>query len=72
MDGEGSSRAEPAEKGDKDADKALTAYKIIDYAGKKFAWAEMQPLPPLRAHVTTAAPKPAFDDDDDDEDDEEA
>jgi 23S rRNA pseudouridine955/2504/2580 synthase len=55
VDGEGSSRAEPAEKGDKDADRALTAYKIIDYAGKKFAWAEMQPLTgrmhQLRAHA---------------------
>jgi 23S rRNA pseudouridine955/2504/2580 synthase len=55
VDGDGSSRAEPAEKGDKDADRAVTAYKIIDYAGKKFAWAEMQPLTgrmhQLRAHA---------------------
>jgi 23S rRNA pseudouridine955/2504/2580 synthase len=44
IDGEGSSRSAPAERGDKEASRAVTEYKIIDYAGKKFAWAEMNPL----------------------------
>jgi len=55
IDGDGSSRAEPAEKGDSQASRALTEYKILDYAGKKFAWAEMRPLTgrmhQLRAHA---------------------
>jgi 23S rRNA pseudouridine955/2504/2580 synthase len=44
IEGEGSSRSAPAARGDKDADRAVTAYRILDYAGKKFAWAEMNPL----------------------------
>jgi 23S rRNA pseudouridine955/2504/2580 synthase len=44
VDGEGSSRSAPAERGDKEASRAVTEYKILDYAGKKFAWAEMNPL----------------------------
>jgi 23S rRNA pseudouridine955/2504/2580 synthase len=55
IDGEGSSRSAPAERGDKEALRAVTAYKILDYAGKKFAWAEMNPLTgrmhQLRAHA---------------------
>jgi len=44
IDGAGTSRAEPASRDDKEAQKALTEYRIIDYAGKKFAWAELTPL----------------------------
>jgi 23S rRNA pseudouridine955/2504/2580 synthase len=44
IDGDGSSRAAPAERGDKEALRAITEYKILDYAGKKFAWVEMNPL----------------------------
>jgi 23S rRNA pseudouridine955/2504/2580 synthase len=44
IEGDGSSRAAPAERGDAEASRAITAYKILDYAGKKFAWAEMNPL----------------------------
>jgi 23S rRNA pseudouridine955/2504/2580 synthase len=44
IEGEGSSRSAPAARGDKEADRAVTAYRILDYAGKKFAWAEMNPL----------------------------
>jgi 23S rRNA pseudouridine955/2504/2580 synthase len=50
----GSSRAEPGARNDKEALKAVTEYRIIDYAGKKFAWAELNPLTgrmhQLRAH----------------------
>jgi 23S rRNA pseudouridine955/2504/2580 synthase len=50
----GTSRAEPASRKDPDALKAVTEYKIVDYAGKKFAWAELQPqtgrMHQLRAH----------------------
>jgi 23S rRNA pseudouridine955/2504/2580 synthase len=55
VDGDGASRAAPAERGDKEALRAVTEYKILDYAGKKFAWAEMNPLTgrmhQLRAHA---------------------
>jgi 23S rRNA pseudouridine955/2504/2580 synthase len=44
IDGEGSSRSAPAERGDAEASRAVTEYRILDYAGKKFAWAEMNPL----------------------------
>jgi 23S rRNA pseudouridine955/2504/2580 synthase len=44
VEGEGSSRAAPAERNDKEASRAVTEYRILDYAGKKFAWAEMSPL----------------------------
>jgi 23S rRNA pseudouridine955/2504/2580 synthase len=44
IEGAGSSRSEPAARDDKEALKALTEYRIIDYAGKKFAWAELMPL----------------------------
>ncbi|MDE8342293.1 MAG: RluA family pseudouridine synthase [Acidocella sp.] len=44
VEGEGSSRSAPASREDKEALRAVTEYKIIDYAGKKFAWAELNPL----------------------------
>jgi 23S rRNA pseudouridine955/2504/2580 synthase len=44
VEGEGSSRSAPASREDKAALRAVTEYKIIDYAGKKFAWAELNPL----------------------------
>jgi 23S rRNA pseudouridine955/2504/2580 synthase len=44
VEGEGSSRSAPADRKDKEASRAITEYKILDYAGKKFAWAEMNPL----------------------------
>jgi 23S rRNA pseudouridine955/2504/2580 synthase len=54
IDGEGSSRTAPAARGDKQADRAVTNYRIIDYAGKKFAWAELNPetgrMHQLRVH----------------------
>jgi 23S rRNA pseudouridine955/2504/2580 synthase len=50
----GTSRSEPASRRDPNADKAVTGYKIIDYAGKKFAWAELSPqtgrMHQLRVH----------------------
>jgi 23S rRNA pseudouridine955/2504/2580 synthase len=50
----GSSRSEPANRGDPNADKAVTEYKILDYAGKKFALAELKPqtgrMHQLRVH----------------------
>lgn len=50
----GTSRSEPAGRKDPDALKAVTEYKILDYAGKKFAWAQLNPLTgrmhQLRAH----------------------
>jgi 23S rRNA pseudouridine955/2504/2580 synthase len=51
----GSSRAEPAGRQNPDALKAVTDYKILDYAGKKFSWAELSPqtgrMHQLRAHT---------------------
>ena len=51
----GSSRSEPANRRDPDATKAVTEYKIIDYAGKKFALAELFPqtgrMHQLRVHA---------------------
>jgi 23S rRNA pseudouridine955/2504/2580 synthase len=44
IEGEGSSRAAPADRNDKEASRAVTEYRILDYAGKKFAWAELNPL----------------------------
>jgi 23S rRNA pseudouridine955/2504/2580 synthase len=44
IQGEGSSRAAPATKGDPEATRAVTDYKILDYAGKKFSWAEFNPV----------------------------
>ena len=50
----GTSRAEPAGRKDPEALKAVTEYKILDYAGKKFSWAQLNPLTgrmhQLRAH----------------------
>jgi 23S rRNA pseudouridine955/2504/2580 synthase len=50
----GSSRSEPAPRKHPEALKAQTDYRILDYAGKKFAWAELNPLTgrmhQLRAH----------------------
>jgi 23S rRNA pseudouridine955/2504/2580 synthase len=51
----GSSRSEPAGRKDPDALKAVTEYRIVDYAGKKFALAELNPqtgrMHQLRAHM---------------------
>ncbi|MDE8347271.1 MAG: RluA family pseudouridine synthase [Acidocella sp.] len=51
----GSSRAEPAGRKDPAALKAVTDYKIIDYAGKRFALAQLNPqtgrMHQLRAHM---------------------
>jgi len=51
----GTSRSEPASRKDPDAAKAVTDYRIIDYAGKKFAWAELSPqtgrMHQLRVHA---------------------
>lgn len=48
------SRAEPANRKDPDGQKAVTDYKILDYAGRKFALAELRPqtgrMHQLRAH----------------------
>jgi 23S rRNA pseudouridine955/2504/2580 synthase len=44
IEGPGTSRSEPAARGDKEASRAVTNYKILDYAGKKFAWAELNPV----------------------------
>jgi 23S rRNA pseudouridine955/2504/2580 synthase len=55
IEGEGSSRAAPAARGEEDALRAITDYKILDYAGKKFAWAELRPqtgrMHQLRVHA---------------------
>ncbi|HUW79976.1 MAG TPA: RluA family pseudouridine synthase [Acidocella sp.] len=51
----GTSRSEPASRKDKEALKAVTDYKILDYAGKKFSWAQLNPqtgrMHQLRAHT---------------------
>ena len=48
------SRAEPAGRKDPEAQKAITDYKILDYAGKRFCLAELKPhtgrMHQLRAH----------------------
>ncbi len=48
------SRAEPAGRRDKDAQKAITDYRVLDFAGKKFCLVELKPLTgrmhQLRAH----------------------
>ncbi len=50
----GTSRAEPAHAKDPDAQKAITDYRVLDYAGKKFAWVQLSPhtgrMHQLRAH----------------------
>lgn len=50
----GTSRSEPAGRRDPDAAKAITGYKVLDYAGRKFALAELAPqtgrMHQLRAH----------------------
>jgi 23S rRNA pseudouridine955/2504/2580 synthase len=50
----GNSHAEPAKRDDEDAKRAITEYKILDYAGRKFALAELRPqtgrMHQLRAH----------------------
>jgi 23S rRNA pseudouridine955/2504/2580 synthase len=55
VEGSGSSRAEPAGRKDPEGLKAVTDYKILDYAGKKFAWAQLNPqtgrMHQLRAHT---------------------
>jgi 23S rRNA pseudouridine955/2504/2580 synthase len=51
----GSSRSEPANRRDPEASKAVTDYKVIDYAGRKFAFAELSPqtgrMHQLRVHA---------------------
>jgi 23S rRNA pseudouridine955/2504/2580 synthase len=51
----GTSRSEPANRKDPEAAKAVTDYKILDYAGKKFALAELSPqtgrMHQLRVHA---------------------
>ena len=51
----GTSRSEPAGRKDPEALKAVTEYKILDYAGKKFSWAQLNPqtgrMHQLRAHT---------------------
>jgi len=44
VDGEGAARTAPADRRDKEAARAVTDYRIVDYAGKKFAWAELNPV----------------------------
>ena len=48
------SRAEPANRKDPEAQKAVTEYKVLDYAGRKFSLAELRPqtgrMHQLRAH----------------------
>ena len=44
VEGEGANRAAPAPRGDKEASRAVTDYRIVDYAGRKFAWAELNPV----------------------------
>jgi 23S rRNA pseudouridine955/2504/2580 synthase len=55
IEGEGSSRAAPADRNDKAASRAVTEYRILDHAGKKFALAEMRPqtgrMHQLRVHA---------------------
>ena len=52
---EGTARAAPAARGDEAAARAVTDYRIVDYAGRKFAWAELNPetgrMHQLRAHM---------------------
>ncbi len=51
----GSSRSEPAGRKDPEALKAVTEYRMLDYAGKKFGWVELNPqtgrMHQLRAHM---------------------
>jgi 23S rRNA pseudouridine955/2504/2580 synthase len=54
-------RTAPAERGDKDAARAITDYRTLDHAGRKLAWLELQPLTgrthQLRVHcVALGAP----------------
>jgi 23S rRNA pseudouridine955/2504/2580 synthase len=48
------SRAEPSNRKDKEAQKAITDYRVLDYAGKRFCLAELKPhtgrMHQLRAH----------------------
>lgn len=54
-------RTAPAERGDKDAARAITDYRTLDHAARKLAWLELQPLTgrthQLRVHcVALGAP----------------
>jgi 23S rRNA pseudouridine955/2504/2580 synthase len=54
-------RTAPAERGDKEAARAITDYRTLDHAGRKLAWLELQPLTgrthQLRVHcVALGAP----------------
>jgi 23S rRNA pseudouridine955/2504/2580 synthase len=44
VDGEGAARAAPADRRDAQATRAVTDYRILDHAGKKFALAELNPV----------------------------
>jgi 23S rRNA pseudouridine955/2504/2580 synthase len=51
----------PAERGDKEAARAITDYRTLDHAGQKLAWLELSPLTgrthQLRVHcVAIGAP----------------
>ncbi len=52
---EGTARAAPAARDDEDGARAVTEFRIVDYAGRKFAWAELRPetgrMHQLRAHM---------------------
>jgi len=43
-EGPGAARSAPAARDDKEASRAVTNYRIVEYAGKKFAWAELNPI----------------------------
>ncbi|HQT66226.1 MAG: RNA pseudouridine synthase [Rhodospirillales bacterium 20-60-12] len=51
----GATRTIPAARDDEDADRALTDYQTLDYAGSKFSWLALSPLTgrthQLRAHT---------------------
>ncbi len=44
VEGEGANRSAPAARGDKQVTRAVTDYRIVEYAGRKFAWAELNPV----------------------------
>ena len=61
IDGARGERTAPAERGDKEAARAITDYRTLDHAGQKLAWLELQPLTgrthQLRVHcVALGAP----------------
>ncbi len=40
----GTSRSAPAARDDQEASRAVTEYRVVDYAGRKFGWLELNPL----------------------------